>query len=319
MTIRILTTGGTIASTPRGDGSVSVSVGGLALAGIADLPEPVTVRELMRRHSFALSLPDLLQLVTQILAEATRHDGLVVTHGTDTLEETAYLLDLLTPEEQQVPVVLTGAQRHAGEVDSDGPRNVADAVLVASSPAARGLGPLVVMDGRIHAARQVIKVHTLAPDAFGSFSGGPVGEVRRGIVRFWSTPIRPPGFHLAGLRTPLPRVDIITSYVDADGVQLAACRAAGARGVVLEALGAGNPTPGLLDEVRATTAAGLPVLVTSRCTGGPTAAIYGAGGGVDLVRTGALMAGALPASKARLLLLTALSASALSQLHAHLA
>jgi L-asparaginase len=318
VTIRILTTGGTIASAPNNTGSVSVALSGHALIDGARLAEPVSVRELARGHSFNFSLADLLTLVSQILEETAGHgDGLVVTHGTDTLEETAYLLDLL--DAGAVPLVMTGAQRHAGEADSDGPRNLADAVLVAASPAARGLGPLVVMDGSIHAARQAVKVHTLAPDAFGSFNGGPIGEVRRGEVRFWSTPVRPPGFDLSELSTPLGRVDIVTSYLGADGVQLTACRAAGARGIILEALGAGNPTPGLLAAVRSSTAAGLPVLITSRCSGGPTTAIYGSGGGADLVEAGALMAGAVPSSKARLLLSTALSASALPRLHPHLA
>ena len=166
-----------------------------------------------------MSTAELLELVTQILAESTEYEGTVVTHGTDTMEETAYLLDLLTPDEQQAPVVFTGAQRHAGEPDSDGPRNLADAVLVAASPGAQGLGPLVVMDGRIHAARQAVKVHTVAPDAFGSFDSGPIGEVRRGVVRIWSRPVRPTGFRRDPLRTPLPRVDVIPSYVGADGVQ----------------------------------------------------------------------------------------------------
>lgn len=255
-------------------------------------------------------------MVLQILAESTQYEGCVVTHGTDTMEETAYLLDLLTPDEQQAPVVFTGAQRHAGEADADGPRNLADAVLVAGSPVARGLGPLVVMDGWIRAARQAVKVHTVALDAFGSFDGGPIGEVRRGVVRIWSRPVRPPGFRRDELRTPLPRVDVIPSYVGADGVQLAACRAASARAIVLEALGAGNPTPGLLAEVRA---AGLPVLVTSRCAAGPTVGVYGAGGGADLVRAGALMAGSLPSSKARILLMLALAAGSLERLQPHLA
>ncbi|TDU83977.1 L-asparaginase [Kribbella voronezhensis] len=315
MNVGLLTTGGTIASAPGPDGTVGVAVAGRDLHGLDDWPVPVTVREVALRHSFALSLAEVRDLVSTIRAEAAQYDGLVVTHGTDTLEETAYLLDLVTPADS-VPVVLTGAQRHAGERDGDGPRNLADAVRIAASPAARGLGPLVVMDGRIHAARQAVKAHTLALDAFASFDGGPIGEVRRGSVRIWSSPVRPAGFDLAPV---LPRVDVVTSYVGADGVQLAACREAGARGIVLEALGAGNPTPGLLAEVRRCLSAGLPVLVTSRCVSGPTAAIYGHGGGADLAASGALMAGSLPSSKARLLLSIALATDALPRLGDHLA
>ncbi|MEV0283104.1 asparaginase [Kribbella sp. NPDC050820] len=304
MTVRVLTTGGTIASRPAPDGSVSVALGG------AELVESAPVREVLRKHSFAFTGSDLLTIAREVLTETAAGDGVVVTHGTDTLEETAYLLDLVDPP---APVVLTGAQRHAGEPDSDGPRNIADAILVAGSAAARGLGPLVVMDGRIHAARQAVKAHTQAPDAFQSF-GGPIGEVRRGEVRIWSTPQRPRGFPLPA---ELPRVDIVASYVDAGGEQLAACRTAGAVGVVLEALGAGNPTPGMLAEVRACLDAGLPVVVTSRCASGPTAAVYGSGGGADLKAAGALMAGPLPSSKARILLSVALASAAVHRLPEH--
>jgi L-asparaginase len=304
--VRVLTTGGTIASRPAPDGSVSVSMSG------AELVSAAPVREILRKHSFSFTLADLLTIARAVLSETAGGAGVVVTHGTDTLEETAYLLDLVDPA---APVVLTGAQRHAGEPDSDGPRNIADAIAVAEAPQARGLGPLVVMDGRIHAARQAVKAHTLAPDAFRSFGGGPIGEVRQGQVRIWSAPVRPPGFPLPA---ELPRVDIVTSYVDAGGDQLAACRSAGAEGIVLEALGAGNPTPAVLDEVRSCIDAGLPVLVTSRCASGPTAPIYGAGGGVDLTSAGALMTGSLPSSKARILLSVALATSALDRIHSHL-
>ncbi|MFI7062428.1 asparaginase [Kribbella sp. NPDC050124] len=304
MTVRVLTTGGTIASRPAPDGSVTVALGG------AELVEAAPVREILRKHSFAFTGSDLLTIAREVLAETAAGDAVVVTHGTDTMEETAYLLDLVNPP---APVVLTGAQRHAGEPDSDGPRNIADAILVAGSAAARGLGPLLVMDGRIHAARQAVKAHTQAPDAFRSF-GGPIGEVRRDEVRIWSTPQRPPGFPIPA---ELPRVDIVTSYVDAGGEQLAACRAAGAAGVVLEALGVGNPTPGLLAEVRTCLDAGLPVVVTSRCAGGPTAAVYGSGGGADLKAAGALMAGPLPSSKARILLSVALASAAVHRLPEH--
>lgn len=320
MTVRILTTGGTIASTASSDGSVSVAVPGQELPGLDRLQHPVSVRELGRQHSFNLSLQDVLELVRQILDEAASQDAVVITHGTDTLEETAYLLDLLCGS-CPASLVLTGAQRHAGDPDSDGPRNLADAVLVAAAPEARGLGPLVVMDGFIHAGRQVVKAHTLASEAFTSFNGGPIGEVRRGVVRIWSLPVRPPGFELAEIQSPLPRVDIVPCYVGADGTQLAACREAGARGVVLEALGAGNPTPGILAEVERTTATatGIPVLVTSRCHHGPTAAIYGSGGGADLIAAGASMAGPVPTSKARLLLSTYLATgSDAARLSAHL-
>lgn len=118
-------------------------------------------------------------------------------------------------------------------------------------------------------------------------------------------------------------MDIVPVYLDADGVQVAACRAAGARGLVLEAMGAGNPTPGVLREIRSCVADGIAVLVTSRCRQGPVTPVYGVGGGVDLAEAGAVFAGSLRAPKARILLAAALAAEsrterALARLRPHL-
>ncbi|MET7336385.1 asparaginase [Nonomuraea sp. NPDC005650] len=319
--VHVITTGGTIASRPGPDGTVSVAVPG---GDLVDMAGPqVTVEEAMLVHSFNLTLGQVLLIAGRVCAAARdpEVDGIVVTHGTDTMEETAYLVDLVLGPDRTV--VFTGAQRHAAEPDGDGPRNIADALRVAAH-AGPGLGAVVVMAGRLHAARHATKVHTTSPEAFDSPGHGPIGHVYGSQVHLAARPVRPDGFDLAELGTLDARVDIVPAYVGADGVHVAALRAAGARGLVVEALGAGNPTPGLLREIRTCVAAGIPVLVTSRCRQGPAMPVYGSGGGATLAEAGAVFAGSLTAPKARLLLAAALAAHhepdrALSRLRPHLA
>ncbi|TQS26851.1 asparaginase [Microbispora sp. KK1-11] len=321
--IRVITTGGTIASVPGPGGEVSVAVAGRDLIGAAGAAVTVEVDEAMLVHSFNLTLDDMLRIVERVAVAVAdpEVDGVVVTHGTDTMEETAFFVDLLLDARRTV--VFTGAQRHAGEPDGDGPRNLADALQVAAATAGRGLGAVVVMAGRVHAARYATKAHTVAPDAVDSPGYGPIGRVHDGRVHIAARPERLPGFTLAELEGLAVRVDIVPAYLGADGVHVAASRAAGALGLVLEALGAGNPTPGLLGEIRACVAAGIPVLVTSRCHAGPSVPVYGAGGGATLQEAGAVFAGSLAAPKARLLLTAALAAEpgpseALARLGPHL-
>ncbi|MEJ1109582.1 MULTISPECIES: asparaginase [unclassified Kribbella] len=285
-----------------------MDLSGRALIEYAGLGADVEVVEVLRTHSFNLTLAEVLKLAAVVLEEIRTPgvDGVVVTHGTDTMEETAFLLDLLLRAHETV--VLTGAQRHAGEADSDGPRNLADAVRVAGDPGARGLGAVIVMAGRIHPARTVRKAHTVAADAFASPDGGPIGAVDVTGPRVWSRPVRAPGFRLDELGSSLARVDVVSLHLDADDTQLVACVAAGAHGIVLAALGAGNPTPAVLRTVAACVRDGIPVLVTSRCGAGPAVPVYGAGGGADLAAAGAVFAGDLGSAKARLLLAAALTA-----------
>ncbi|MFD0690873.1 asparaginase [Actinomadura fibrosa] len=320
MAVTVLTTGGTIASRPSPRGDVQVAVPGSTL--VVSAPA-VQVREVMLAHSFNLTRADVLRLARRILTELDDPgvDGVVVTHGTDTMEETAYLLDLVLPPGRTV--VFTGAQRHAAAPDADGPRNIADAVRVAAASATRGMGALITMAGQVHAARYATKAHTLDLAAFASPGRGPVALVRDDRVETIGRPARPDGFRLTELGALDARVDIVPVYLDADGVQIAACRAAGARGLVLQALGTGNPTPGVLREVEACLDEDIPVLVTSRCAEGPAVPVYGAGGGADLAKAGAVFAGSLGAPKARLLLMAALAAEAdtgraLARLRPHL-
>jgi L-asparaginase len=306
--VRVLTTGGTIASRPAADGRVVAADSGDVL--VRTLPPvsgtEIVVEDVFRLGSYRLALDDVRELARRVRRAATESDGVVVTHGTDTMEETAYLLDLLYEGAQ--PVVLTGAQRNAEAADADGPGNLHDAVRVAAEPSARGIGVVVAMAGRVLPARQVTKGHTLALDAFAAPDGGQIGRVDPDHVRLLATPRRRPAFDPHTLGEELPRVDIIPLHLGVDATFVRAARDAGASGIVLDAFGAGNVTPAVLCATEEAIASGVAVLVASRCHAGSVSPIYGAGGGADLAAAGAVLAGDLRAPKARLLLSLALAA-----------
>ncbi|MER7914537.1 asparaginase [Streptomyces sp. NPDC096068] len=315
--IVVISTGGTIASRWQGTGYAADASGSDVLA-TAPLPEDVTVEvvDLFNVNSSRMTAAHqlaLLRTVHETFADPGV-DGIVITHGTDTLEETAFLLDLHHTDAR--PVVLTGAQRPFGTGDGDGPGNLYDALQVAST--VRDLGVLVVFDGRVHAARGTVKYRTLAADAFADPSAERLGRVGFSRVDVERQPERPAPLPLpAAARTagpgatgaaPLPRVDIVTHHSDGDPVLLNAAVAAGARGIVLVATGAGNATPEVAAAVADAVARGVLVVVTTRVPSGPLAEIYTGGGAVDLVAAGALLTGTLRAAQARIAVLATLLA-----------
>ncbi len=307
--VRLLTTGGTIASRRAGNGGFVAAVSAEEIsAAVGHLPGIlVDPREVFRINSYRLAVADALHLARTVVRSLAEPDvtGVVVTHGTDTMEESAYLVDLLYSGPK--PVVFTGAQRNADEPDTDGPRNLRDALRLAADPAAGGIGTVVAMAGRVVAARYATKVHTQAPDAFGSTGPGQLAEITTSAVTVGAMPRRRGTFSVDGVGDPLPRVDIVPLYLGSDAALLRAALTAGAAGVVLDALGAGNANPEVVAKVESAVADGVVVLVSSRCHSGLVAPIYGAGGGVDLDRAGAIFAADLRAPKARLLLLLALA------------
>jgi L-asparaginase len=244
-----------------------------------------------------------VQEVARAVAAQLRDDavaGVVITHGTDTIEETAFFLELFHDDPR--PVVVTGAQRAADAPDSDGPRNLADAVIAAAAPTTRGLGVLIGFGGQLFPSRGTRKSHTLAADTFTNPAGGPLGWVHRGDVAVVTTPRRGPALELAAFDPTGVRVDVVACYPDADATALRACVDAGARAIVLEATGAGNANPTVCLAVAELSAAGIVVVTSTRVAAGPVAAIYGDGGGVDLARAGAVPSGLLRPSQARMLL-----------------
>ncbi|MBV8901465.1 MAG: asparaginase [Verrucomicrobia bacterium] len=230
--------------------------------------------------------------------------GVVVTQGTDTIEETSFLADLLLPPGK--PVVFTGAQLPNDHPQTDGPRNILDSARAAASPEAVGLGVMVCFNGRLHAARDVTKVHTSALETFQSYDHGALGSVdEKDVVIF-----RRPMIRLTLSAEKLDkRVDLIRLVIGIDARAIDAATAAGVDGLVVEAFGRGNATTAFGRGVSRACSAGVPVVVTSRCPSGRVKAIYGSGGGGgrDLEDAGAIFAGDLRGPKARILLMVALS------------
>ncbi|MET9497197.1 asparaginase [Streptomyces sp. NPDC006552] len=306
--VTLISTGGTIASRWQGTGYAADAGGDTVLASAA-VPDGVAVEvvDLFNVNSSRMTSErqlTLLRTVREVLADPAV-DGIVVTHGTDTLEESAFLLDLHHDDPR--PVVFTGAQKPLGAADGDGPGNMYDALQVAAS--VRDLGVLVVFDGRVHAARGTVKTQTLAANAFADPSAGPLGRLGFGRVDIRTGPRRPAPLPAPDAAAP-PRVDIVMHHSDADPALFEAALAAGARGVVLVATGAGNATPEFVDAVAAAVRRGVLVAVSTRVPAGPLAEIYTGGGAVDLVAAGAVLSGTLRAGQTRIAVLAALLADA---------
>jgi L-asparaginase len=219
------------------------------------------------------------------------------------MEETAYLVDLLHRNEK--PIVFSGAQRNAAVADTDGPRNLRDAVRLAADPHARGIGAVICMDGRVDGARNATKMDTAAVRAFGSPGHGPLASITDERVAVYGLPHRP--CNIENVHALPHRVDVIRLYAGIDGTFFRAARHAGAKGLVLEAFGLGNANHEVVAEVAKAVDDGVIVLVCSRCRQGYVWPLYGNGGGFDLARAGALFAGDLQAAKARLLLMAAMA------------
>lgn len=305
--VAVLATGGTIASRPDAQTGVVARLGAQALVdsvpGI-DALGPLEVIDVMQAGGYLITPEQMLQ-IAKTIGEVTSDDqvhGVVVTHGTDTMEETAYLCDLCHTGPE--PVVFTGAQHHADTPDADGPRNLGDAIRIAHCRDARGAGALIAMAGRIDAAREATKMHTFAPQTFASFEHGKFGQVHAGAVTFFGGRQRPPGF--GRLESIDANVVGIKLYAGIDGSFIDTAVANGASGVVLECFGVGNANHSVVESVRRASQAGTVVVCVSRCPAGTVAPVYGNGGGVDLADAGAIFGGNLSGQKARILLMAAL-------------
>ncbi|MFD5510903.1 asparaginase [Streptomyces sp. NPDC127051] len=306
--IVVISTGGTIASRWQGSG-FAADADGREVMATAPLPEDITVEvvDLFSVNSPRLTTAHqltLLRTVHEVLADPGV-DGIVVTHGTDTLEESAFLVDLHHHDPRTV--VFTGAQRPMGTADGDGPGNLYDALLTAANT--RGLGVLIAFGGRVHAARGTVKTQAVALDAFADPSKELLGKIGFGKVTMLRTPQRPEPLPLPAMPEVPPRVDVVMHHADGDPVLLNAALAAGARGIVLIGTGAGNATPEIVDAVKDAVARGVLVALTTRVPAGPVTEIYTHGGAVDLVAAGAVPTGTLRAGQARIAVLSALLAT----------
>ncbi|MBN9888008.1 asparaginase [Salipiger abyssi] len=310
----LIATGGTIASTEDAtEGAVNATLsGGDLLARLHDRPEGVSIREeaFGTLGSYALDLETVHRLCRRIAVALEQPEvaGVVVTHGTDTMEESAYLSDILVASEK--PVVFTGAQRHAGEPDTDGPRNIGDAIRCAASEALKGCGTVILFEGDIHAARDVSKTHTSRVDAFRSAGLGKLGEVDGGEVYLYRRPIQ--GVHIATKRLE-SRIALMLLGLGSSPEYLDFCLQNGTKAVVLAAFGRGNAPRGFADAVRRLSTHNIPVIVASRCPEGRTLPVYGRdSGGSSLAAAGAYFSGSLSPIKARLLMSALLGAGVTS-------
>ena len=298
--VTVVATGGTIAmagalARPALDVASLVA----AVPGLADV-EGLRTRSILELPGAHVSSADALAIARAALEEAAAGRGVVITHGTDTIEETAVLCDVLHGGSE--PIVLTGAIRPSGAAGADGPANLLDAVAAAGSADTADLGALVCFAGELHAARAVRKVASVSPAAFGSPSHGPIGRVAEGRVRIAMHPVRPAPL-------PLPaaldaRVPIVPTFLGDDGAGLRAAVRDGADAIVFVAFGAGHVAPEVLRALREA-AAQVPVAVTVWPERGlllrETYGFEGCEG--DVRSSGALAAGSLSARAARMIVL----------------
>lgn len=307
--VAVVFTGGTISMRhdPVAGGNVPTLSGPEIIARTAGLEEIAEVVAIDRGLTPAshFTFPALFELWAAVReALDGGADGAVVVQGTDTIEETAFLFDLLHVGPQ--PVVVTGAMRAADAPDFDGPANLRDAVACAAAPALRGLGVVVSLAGTIEPADDVTKMHTSALDAFRSPNGGSLGRVEEGRVIV----ARPRGpRRTVRASSAAERVHLVTATVAMDGTVVDALRAAGAEGFVVAATGAGNTSPSLLAAGTRAIEAGLPVALTTRVVAGAAGPAYAfPGGGATWFRAGALPCGTLGGPKARVALALGLGA-----------
>jgi L-asparaginase len=305
----VVSTGGTI--------EMSLGVTGFVMTDPPEGPEDpeglpswITVEHVRR---FALPSPSMtparmaeLCVFVKELEDSGSWDGIVVTHGTDTLEESAFLSDVFL--EGRCPVVFTAAMRSSAELGVDGPRNLRGSLLTAVSDGFQNFGTVVVLNDEIHAAARVTKAYTSNVCSFASPGYGPLGFVDEDRVIFTRMPLQrlhlPPGPLILDERVGLVRVAAGLGAREVDF-----CAGAGDRAIVVEAFGRGNVPPDVADAVGRASEAGLLVAIASRCYMGRVLGVYGyAGGGSDLQRRGAVFAGDLPGHKVRLFLMACLGA-----------
>lgn len=303
--ILVLHTGGTISMQADASGAVVTSSDN-PMNHVSNPLEGIQVHSL---DFFNLPSPHIkpkhmLALYQKIKEEANNYDGVVITHGTDTLEETAYFLD--TMEVPHMPIVLTGAMRSSNELGSDGVYNYLSALRVASDDRAADKGVLVVMNDEIHAAKYVTKTHTTNVSTFQTPTHGPLGLIMKHEILYFKTAeprVRFDLDHIQGL------VPIISAYAGMTDELIDMLDLEQLDGLIIQAFGAGNIPKETAQKLESLLQKGIPVALVSRCFNGIAEPVYAyQGGGVQLQKSGVFFVKELNAQKARLKLLIALNA-----------
>ncbi|SDF16850.1 L-asparaginase [Halorubrum xinjiangense] len=310
--VAVVACGGTIASEPGDDGAAPEKTGDDLVAAVPAVSDyaRVTTREVCSQPGFDVRWRDVLATATAARDAVSKGaDGVVVTHGTDTLADTAFALDLLT--DLDAPVVVTGAQRRLDEPSSDVPANLALAVRAAADDRFAP-GVHVAFDDELHAARDVVKGHSNALSTMTSPGAGPVATFTRAASRLVraperGVPVAPLGDEIGG-PADVPEVPVVHSGTGVGAGALERALDAGVGGIVVEGTGLGNVT-GALGDAMGDAVDVVPVVVAGRPPAGPTEPVYGTpGGAVTLADHGVTFAGDLPAAKARVALALGLAA-----------
>lgn len=287
----IVTTGGTIAMVKKGESVVPYEKGNILISEIPELSkikdakiDIVEFSNIPSPHMTPKYMWNLSRMIDKILDDS-EVVGVVVTHGTDTLEETSYLLDLTLRNEK--PVVCTAAMRNIGELGTDGPRNVYSSVLTVLSPQSYGMGVMVCLNDEIHAAREVTKTYTSNVATFDSPGYGPLGIVDEDTVIFFRKSLTREKIFVEKIEE---KIALIKTFTGDQGEFLRLVPQLGYKGIVLEGFGRGNVPPLVADAVEEVVKMNIPVVVTSRCFKGRVYPVYGyKGGGADLRKRGAIM------------------------------
>lgn len=250
--------------------------------------------------------PEMMLELSKLVKKTIERDditGVVVTHGTDTLEETAYLLDLTIKSEK--PIVVVGAMRNSSELGYDGPSNLSAAICTAISNEAKNKGVLVVMNNEVNAASHVTKTNTLSLDTFKSPEFGPLGIVDNDKVIFYRDIVNHHHIETDNIESKVALIKCATG-MDSDLINY--CIDSGYKGIIIEAMGRGNVPPEMLDGIKRNLNKNIPVVIVSRCPTGRVLDTYGySGGGKNLRDAGAIFGDNLPGQKARIKLMLILS------------
>lgn len=306
-TILLIHTGGTISMAINEEGAVLPNKENPL---IKERDKLDTIADIIEVEAFNLPSPhvtpkEMLLLRNLILEHVTKQqiDGIVITHGTDTLEETAYFLELTT--NLHIPIVLTGAMRSSNELGADGVYNLVEAVRVAVDDEACGKGVLVVMNDEVHLAVNITKTSTSSVNTFQSPQYGPIGLVTKSRILFHHGPLRRKYVPLQALTK---RVALLKTYAGMEEDLLDVVLTCHYDGVVLEGLGQGNVPPAVVKGIKTLLARDIPVVLVSRCFNGIAEGVYGyEGGGKMLEDLGVLFATGINGQKARLKLLIGLN------------
>lgn len=308
--VALVFTGGTIAM--KVDNNLNGAIPGLspneivsAISGIDEF-DNLVVHEFSSKPSPSISTNDMKALSTliQIYLNNDNFCGVVVIHGTDVLEETAFYLNCVIKSDK--PVVLTGSMKNASELGYDGLTNLVSSIKVCMSPESKNKGTLVVMNDTINSAVEVTKTHTMSLDTFKSIEFGPLGMIDHNEVIYYRDVTHSKIYNLRNEVNP--DTYLIKAYAGMDDGYIKYCIEQGARGIVIEALGRGNVPPTILQAIDKAISLGIHIVIVSRCFSGRVLDTYAyEGGGKDLTNRGCILGGSLNGQKARILLMLAIS------------